>query len=79
MREASFIYHGSSSDKDRRVTLRQDNYPPHYRDSFVVSVEGMPALTQTVRDEEKALAIFDGFYQMAWKDWGPSEINWSNW
>jgi len=73
MREASFIYHGSSPDKDRKVTLRETD------GKFIISIEGMPALTQTVTDEDKALAIFDGFWQMAWKDWGPSEIDWSNW
>ena len=73
MREVSFTYYGSSLGKDRKVTLRD------IEGRFVISIEGMPALTQTVADEDKALAIFDGFYQMSWKDWGPSEIDWSNW
>ena len=73
-KSAHFWYHGDAPSKDRLVRLYQNQ-----KGTYTVEVEGMPALTQTVTDEDKALAVFDGFWQMAWKDWGPSEIDWSNW
>jgi len=72
MKVASFTYYGETEDKDRIVSLRQN------RDgTFTVDIEGMPTLTQTVKDRDRAEEIFRGWWEMSMKDWGASEIVWN--
>ena len=72
MRLASFVYYGSTPNKHRTVTLRQSG------DKYVIEIEGMPALTQTYADEEKAKCALLGWHGMSMKDWGSSEIDWGD-
>jgi len=66
---ARFTYLGSSKDKNREVRF--------YRRSdgmYVCEIEGMPALKIIHPSKERVRAAFDGWWQMAQKDWGASEI-----
>lgn len=72
MKVAGFTYYGGTTDKDREVRLR------HNLDgTFTVDIEGMPVLTQTVKDRDRAEEIFRGWWEMSMKDWGSSEIKWN--
>ena len=71
MRIAQFTYYGSTPDKGRIVSL------DHVDGQYVVSVEGYPALTQTTNDFEKAKGVLEGWWEMSWKDWGASEIEYN--
>jgi len=74
MKSASFTYYGSSEDKNRTVRLIQNS-----AGSYTIDIEGMPALTQTTPSKMRAEEIFQGWWEMAWKDWGASDIDWSDW
>lgn len=74
MKAARFTYYGESRDKDRVVRLYQNQFG-----TFTVDIQGMPALTKTVKDKDEAEDVFRGWREMSWKDWGASEIDWGDW
>ena len=71
---AHFWYYGNTSGKSRLVRLYQNK-----SGTYTVDIEGMPALTRTVSNRDKAEDIFRRFYGMSEKDWGASEIEWGDW
>jgi len=72
LKAATFVYHGQTEDKNRVVKFHKRN------GMYVCEIEGMPSLTITHPSYERVLAAFEGWYQMAWKDWGPSDIDWGD-
>ena len=73
MKAATFIYQGETEDKNREVRFYKNQ-----RGMYVCEIEGMPALTIIHPSYERVKAAFEGWYQMAFKDWGPSEIDWGD-
>jgi len=69
---AQFVYYGASENEKRVVRFFKDN------GMYKCTIEGMPALTITHPSYERVKAAFEGWYQMAFKDWGPSEIDWGD-
>jgi hypothetical protein len=72
-RKASFIAHGRTPVEDREVSFFR---LPDGR--YRVTVQGWPALTLTHPSYERVREAFQGFYEMSWKDWGPSDIDWGS-
>ena len=79
MTKASFTYYGHNGlkyiglSKDRLVTFQKLS-----DGQYSVQIEGMPALTFTHRSYDRVKEAFEGFYGMAFKDWGASEIDWGD-
>ena len=69
---ASFTYLGSDESNNRTVRFYKNRYG-----SYTCDIEGMPALTIVHPSKERVKAAFEGFWEMAWKDWGASEIEWN--
>lgn len=70
MVKAWFTFYGETEEKNRRVYLLE------LSDKWMVKVEDMPALNQRFDTYERAEEAFLGFREMAFKDWGASEIHW---
>ena len=72
MKAATFVYYGADESKNRIVRFfKRDGY-------YVCEVEGMPSLTISHPSCERVKAAFEGWYQMSFKDWGASEIEWGD-
>ena len=72
MKGAQFTAYGETEDKNRVVRFfKRDGM-------YVCEVEGLPALTVVHPSYERVKAAFEGCYQMAFKDWGPSDIDWGD-
>ena len=70
---ASFVYYGETEDKNRVVRFSRNRYG-----SYTCELEGMPVLTITHPSYERVKAAFEGWYQMSFKDWGASDIDWGD-
>ncbi len=66
---AYFTYYGGSTGKDKKVTLSMES-----DDTHTVSIEGYPDLTKKDLSFEKGQEILDALKDMSLKDWGSSEI-----
>jgi hypothetical protein len=72
MKAAEFTYFGSDESKNRVVRFyRQNGY-------YVCEVEGVPALRVQHPSYERVKAAFEGWWQMSFKDWGASDIDWGD-
>ena len=69
---AQFTYFGSDETKHRTVRFYQNPYG-----SYTCDIEGMPALRITHPSKERVRAAFEVWWEMSWKDWGASEIEWN--
>lgn len=69
MSRARFTYLGRTEAENREVRFyrRPDRM-------YVCEVEGTPALKIIHPSRERVRAAFEGWWQMAQKDWGASEI-----
>lgn len=68
---ATFTVYGRTEDTNRVVRF-------YKRDGvFVCDVEGMPALTVVHPSYKRVRAAFLGWYGIAQKDWGASDIDWA--
>ena len=72
LKAATFTYQGETEDKNRIVKFYKRN------GMYVCEMEGMPSLTITHPSYERVLEAFKGWYQMAQKDYGPSDIDWGD-
>lgn len=70
---ATFTSYGSTEDKNKVVRFYKNKYG-----SYTCEVEGIPALTITHPSYERVKAAFEGWYQMSFKDWGASDIDWGS-
>jgi len=73
MTPAHFTYFGENETKNREVKFyrRPDGM-------FVTEVEGMPALKIAHPSKKRVMAAFKGWWEMAQKDWGASDIEWGD-
>lgn len=72
MKAATFIYYGETEENNRTVRFcKRDG-------SYVCEVEGMPALMISHPSFERVRAAFNGWYQLAQKDFGASDIDWGD-
>lgn len=70
---ASFTYYGSDKTKNRTIRFYKNRHS-----SYTCDVEGIPSLTITHPSKVRVRAAFEGWWQMAQKDWGASEIDWGD-
>jgi hypothetical protein len=72
MKAAEFTYFGSDESKNRVVRFyRQNGY-------YVCEIEGMPSLKIVHPSYERVRSAFLGWYEMSFKDWGSSDIDWGD-
>ena len=73
MNKAHFTYFGRTEAENREVRFyrRPDGM-------YVCEVEGYPTLKVTHPSKERVRAAFDCWYQMSFKDWGASNIEWED-
>lgn len=71
MEGAWFTWYGQFNEDDRKVSLERVD-----KDRWGVRVAGMPALTQVFGSYERTERVFLGYWDMAFKDWGASDIEW---
>jgi len=76
MKIASFTCYGETEDKNREVSLHRNVSRAYGLFTYTVTIEGYPALSQTVPEVSRAEEILRGWWGMAQKDWGASEIAW---
>jgi len=72
MKAAQFVYYGRTEDKNRIIRFHKSH------GMYVCEVEGMPALVIRHPSYDRVRAAFEGWYQLALKDWGASEIEWND-
>jgi len=46
-------------------------------DKWIVDIQGQPDFSKSFTDERQAFSTFLGAYEASQKDWGTSEIEWS--
>lgn len=66
-----FVYYGATRQQDKVVRMYKGPK------GWVVEIEGHPQSTIRNLEKDKALGVFDEYYQGSFNDWGASEIHWA--
>ena len=67
----SFIWYGSTENKNKLVELIQTP-----SGKYSIYIEGTEFVAPIVNTEEEGRKLLVAAYNMAFKDWGASEIEW---